>query len=408
MTENTTAADASVEPIPTSPPPPRRRRRLKRVAVSALAAVVVLGAGAFGAAAALDIPAPPTLVHLLTDAPSTQGQLFAARTVAAPAQARPLPVHPAPLPETVPWKGGQITVSEFLDTTHSNAFVVLRDGAITHEWYRDGVGPTTTNASWSVAKSIVSLLVGRAIESGKLAEDERLVDVLPDLATGGLYDSITIRDLLDMTSGVDVSENYNPYFPFTGTARMYLTTDLAGFVRDHRGLQFDPGTEGEYRSVDTQLLGQAVAAVEGRPLGELLESDIWGPIGAEDHATWNLDRAGGQEKAFCCINATARDYAKVGQLVLDGGRVGDAQVVPEAWIRRLSTPAAHEVAGWGYSAQWWHPIGGNGRDFSAIGVYGQYIYVDPVSRTVVVKLSDHGTEQDEIDTIDVFRSLAAS
>ncbi|GAB2633506.1 serine hydrolase [Prescottella soli] len=404
MTENITAADSSVE---SSPPERRRRRRLKRVAVSGLVAVVVLGAGAFGAAA-LDIPAPPTLVHLLTDAPSTQGQLFAARTVAAPAQARPLPVQPAPLPETVPWKGGQITVSEFLDTTHSNAFVVLRDGAITHEWYRDGVGPTTPNASWSVAKSIVSLLVGRAIESGKLAEDDRLVDVLPGLATGGPYDSITIRDLLDMASGVDVSENYNPYFPFTGTARMYLTTDLAGFVRDHRGLQFDPGTEGEYRSVDTQLLGQAVAAVEGRPLGELLESGIWGPVGAEDDATWNLDRAGGQEKAFCCINATARDFAKVGQLVLDGGRVGNSQVVPEAWIRRLSTPAAHDVSGWGYSAQWWHPTGGNGRDFSAIGVYGQYIYVDPASRTVVVKLSDHGTEQDEIDTIDVFRALAAS
>ncbi|WP_430332936.1 serine hydrolase domain-containing protein [Rhodococcus sp. ACT016] len=404
MTENITAADASVDPSPPTP----RRRRVKRVTASALVAVVVLGAGAFGASAAMHIPAPPTLVHLLTDAPSTQGQLFASRTVAAPAQARPLPVHPAPLPETVPWKGGRISASEFLDTTHSNAFMVLRDGAITHEWYRDGVGATTLNASWSVAKSIVSLLVGRAIESGKLAENERLVDVLPDLSTGGPYDSITIRDLLDMTSGADVSENYNPYFPFTGTARMYLTTDLAGFVRDHRGLQFDPGTEGEYRSVDTQLLGQAVAAAEGRPLSELLETGIWGPIGAQDDAAWNLDRAGGQEKAFCCINATARDFAKVGQLVLDGGRVGDTQVVPEAWIRRLSTPAAHAVSGWGYSAQWWHPTGGNGRDLSAIGVYGQYIYVDPASRTVVVKLSDHGTEQDEIDTIDVFRAIAAS
>jgi CubicO group peptidase (beta-lactamase class C family) len=158
--------------------------------------------------------------------------------------------------------------------------------------------------------------------------------------------------------------------------------------------------------VDTQLLGMALARVEGLPLAELLERDIWGPIGAEDDALWNLDRSGGQEKGFCCLNATARDFAKIGRLVLDGGRAGDAQIVPPAWIDRIRTPAPHQVGIWPYSAQWWHPTGGDGADLTAVGVYGQYVYVDPPSGTVIVKLSDHGTTQDEQETIEVFRAIA--
>ncbi|MEV0064559.1 serine hydrolase [Nocardia sp. NPDC050718] len=367
-------------------------------------AIAVLLAGTFTATAVLDIPGPPTLARLLTEDPSKQGQLYPTREVAAAPEPRPLPVNPQPMPDSVPWKGGRITVPEFLETTRTNAFLVLRDGALTNQWYRDGVEPTTRLSSWSVAKSVVSLMVGRAIAAGKLGEDDRLVDLLPELATGGEYDAITVRNLLDMTSGVDVSENYNPYFPLTGTARMYLTRDLSDFVREHRNLRFPPGSTGEYRSVDTQLLGQVVARVEGRPLAELLETEIWAPVGAEDSATWNLDDDGGQEKAFCCINATARDFAKIGQLVLDGGNAHGVQVIPADWIDRIREPAPHQVSGLGYSAQWWHP--GDGSDFSALGVYGQYIYVDPDTGTVIVKLSDHGVEQDEQETFDVLRTIA--
>lgn len=408
MTEPAAATDARpASEQPSSDTPTRRRRILTRAAIAVPLTLTVLIGGSYAATAALDIPAPPTLARLLTDAPSTQGSAYPARAVPA-TDPRPLPVREAALPGTVPWKGKQIPVAEFLDTTRTNAFLVLRDGALTHEWYRDGVEPTTRLASWSMAKSVVSLLVGRAIDAGRLSEDDRLVDVLPELAGGGEYDAITVRNLLDMTSGADVSENYNPYFPLTGTARMYLTGDLDAFVRGHRSVQFTPGSKGDYRSVDTQLLGQVLARAEGRPLTDLLTHDLWGPIGAEDDATWNLDRDGGQEKAFCCINATARDFAKVGQLVLDGGRVGDTQVVPPEWISRIRTPAPHPVDNWGYSAQWWHPTGGNGADLSAVGVYGQYTYVDPTTRTVIVKLSDYGTEQDEQETFEVLRSIAAA
>lgn len=386
--------------------PSRRRRYLLRAAVGFAATVVLLIAAAFGATALMSLPSPPTLAQLMFAPPSTQGELFASRTVPASPQPRPLPKAEAPLPDTVPWKGARISVAEFLDTTKTNSFVVLRDGVMIHEWYRDGVGPTTKQSSWSVAKSVVSLLIGRAIGAGQMSEDDRLVDLLPELATGADYDKVTIGDLLDMSSGIDVSENYNKWAPFTGTARMYLTTDLAEFVDGHRTLIFPPGSKGDYRSVDTQLLGMALARVTGTSLSELLARDIWAPIGAVDDALWNLDREGGQEKAFCCLNATARDFAKIGQLVADGGRVGDNQLVPPAWIERIGTPSPHRVSDEGYSAQWWHPDGGDGADLSAVGVYGQYIWVDPPSRTVIVKLSDYGTSQDETETFEVFRTIA--
>ncbi|MGK8506186.1 serine hydrolase domain-containing protein [Nocardia asiatica] len=390
--------------------PPHRRiptvRPALRAVLALLAVVAALVGAAFVTTPVLRIPSPPTLLRLMTDPPSAQGALFESRTVAASPTPRALPIAPRPLPEQVPWRGSRRSIADFLDATHTNSFLVLRGGALTHEWYRDGFTATTRQSSWSVAKSIVSLLIGRAVAAGKLAEDDRLVRILPELTTGGAYDTVTIRDLLDMASGVDVSENYNKYLPLTGTARMYLTEDLAGFVRDHQGLRFPPGSAGEYRSVDTQLLGMALARIEGLPLGDLLERDIWAPIGAQDDALWNLDRAGGQEKAFCCLNATARDFAKIGQLVLDGGRVGDAQIVPPQWIERIRTPAPHRVGDWPYGAQWWHPTGGDGADLTAVGVYGQYVYVDPPSGTVIVKLSDHGTTQDEQETIEVFRAIA--
>ncbi|AKU19090.1 beta-lactamase [Luteipulveratus mongoliensis] len=382
------------------------RRALRRTLIGVPVALGALVAGSYAATALLDIPSPPTLVRLLTTKPSQQGDLFATRTIPASAAPAPLPVHDEPLPATVPWKGRRVPVDQFLATTHTDAFLVLRDGRLTHEWYGDGVGPTTRLPSWSGAKSVVSLLAGQAIEQGRLREDDRLVDILPQLKTGTAYDAITVRDLLDMTSGVDVPESYNEYFPLTGTARMYLSRDLPAFARDHRGLEFPPGSQGAYRSINTELLGQVLAKIQGRPLADLLANNIWAPMGAQDSATWNLDDDNGHEKAFCCINATPRDYAKLGQLVLNDGSAQGRQIVPRAWIERIATPAPHKVDGWGYSAQWWHPPGGNGKDFSALGVYGQYVYVDPVSRTVVVKLSDHGDEQDEQETFDVLRAIA--
>ncbi|GAB2857216.1 hypothetical protein GCM10022221_66010 [Actinocorallia aurea] len=389
--------------------PGRGRRAARRALIAVPVTLALLAGGAFAATAIMDVPPPHTLYKINSAVPSRWGDLFPARTISAAAQPVPLASAPAPLPGTVPWKGGQVTVEEFLAATHTNAFVVLRDGKIAHEWYRDGVSADTRMSSWSMAKSVVSLLVGQAIERGELAEDDRLTDLLPELRTGGAYDTITVAHLLDMASGIGISENYHRYWPFTGTARMYLARDLPGFVADHRDLAFAPGSRSDYRSADTQILGLLLTRVTGEPVADLLAERIWSPIGAESSATWNLDHPDGTEKAYCCLNATARDFARLGRLVLDDGQSpAGEQIIPKAWITRIATPSAHKIGDWGYSAQWWHPSGGDGTDYSALGIYGQYTYLSPSTGTVIVKLSDHGTEQDEQDTFDVLRAIAGA
>ncbi|WP_245366191.1 serine hydrolase domain-containing protein [Nocardia goodfellowii] len=361
----------------------------------------------------LHLPAPSVSFTLSVDAqqlrntpPSRQGALFASRTVSAPPISRPFPVRRGHLPDTVPWKGSRISIRELLETTHTNSFVVLRHGAIVHEWYGEGFAADTKQSSWSLAKSIVSLLAGRAIGTGKLREDDRLVDILPELATGTRYDAITVRHLLDMTSGVDVAERYDiSDTAVDDAAAMYLTEDLFRFVREHQGLIFAPGSKARYRSIDAQLLGMVIARAEGRSLTALLQEGIWHPVGAQDDALWNLDHAGsGQEKAFCCLNATARDFAKIGQLVLDNGRAAGTQVVPLPWIARIQQPAPLPIEGHHYSAQWWH--GRDGQELFAQGIFGQFIYVDRRSATVIVKLSDHDVSADVRDTIETFEAIA--
>lgn len=379
---------------------------MRRTLIAIPTALLVLVGGAYVATAVMKVPPPQTLYKISSSAPSKWGDYFPYRTVDA-GQPQTLASAPEQLPDKVPWKGSQISFDTFLAKTHTNSFVVLQDGKLAFEWYRDGVEATTRQSSFSMAKSLVSLLVGQAIDQGQLSESDRLVDLLPDFATGTDYDKITVHNLLDMTAGIDVPEDYNEYWPFTGTSRMFLTRDLPGFVKGHRTVDYTPGTKGQYRSVDTEMLGLILARVTGKNLSQLLSEGIWKPVGAERSARWSLDHSGGHEKAFAGVNATARDYARVGQLVLDDGRVSGQQVLPASWVKRISTPAPLAIDDWGYSAQWWHPSGGDGQDFSAVGIYGQYTYVNPETRTVIVKLSDHGTEQDEQETIDVLRAIAA-
>jgi len=392
-----------------SEPPGRThhgRRWGRRWGLAAAAGVVAAG-GAWAATALINVPDPVTLTALAVIEPSAVGPWFPSRVVQAPVQASDLPVRPRPILDRVAWKGRTVPLATVLEATHTNAFLILQDGVLVHEWQRPGTGPATLFPSWSVAKSIVSLLVGAAVSRSALAETDRVSALLPDLKNNAVFSQITVRNLLDMASGIAVPENYDPRHPLTGTAGMYLTRDIEGFVRDNAHLSFKPGSRGRYRSIDTELLGLILARVEGRPLAAILSERIWKPMGAQADATWNLDRAGGVEKAFCCINATARDFARLGLLVADQGREGPNRIIPARWIARILTPARRDVEGWQYSAQWWHAPGGDDGDISAIGVYGQYIYVNRETGTVIVKLSDHGAEQDEIDTLSVMQAIAA-
>ena len=303
----------------------------------------------------------------------------------------------------VTWQGKKVTFDEFLSATQTNAFLVVRDGKITYEKYLNGKTESTVLPSYSVAKTMTSLVIGQLLDEGVLRESDTFVSILPTFKAGTSFDTVTIKDLLDMNSGIGVSDNYpsGPSGWGVAIAQMYATTDMNFFINNNRKMREEPGTFPEYRSVNTQMLGLIIQEVTGNKLADEFSDRIWKLVGADYDATWNVDKVGGHEKAFCCFNATARDYARVGVALMDD-RSG---VASPAWTARLSTPVVTLDYGWGYSAQMWHPFPGINL---MMGLHGQYIYQDKTNNTVIVKLSDMPTSADGIsdDIADVLKQIS--
>lgn len=280
--------------------------------------------------------------------------------------------------------------------------LVLKDGRIAYETYRKGTGESTRFVSWSVAKSMTSTLVGIALQEGAIGslahEAQRYV---PELAASG-YGRASLRDILQMTSGVKFIEDYDSIDSLEGQSW------LAGVVEqrlpfNETTLWFDerlhdPGTHFYYASMEPQVSAWVVRRTMGRPLAEIVAERIWRKIGAEHDASWMLDRPGGMEIGGCCINATLRDFGRFGQLFLDEGRVGDEQVLPAAWIRAATRPDPERPflhpgqitgegfagsLGLGYQYNWW--LWPEDGAYSAIGFGGQWIYVNPAARIVIVQ-----------------------
>ena len=314
-------------------------------------------------------------------------------------------------PATVNWGGTQIPFAEFLSKTSTNAFLVVRDGVITYEWYNKATNIHSKLPSYSMAKTLTSIMIGQLIADGKIKESDTFVTYFPQYKTGGSFDKVTIQSLLDMQAGVGVSDNYptGPAGWGVAIAQMYATTDLNFFMEHNRKMSWDPGTKSEYRSVDTQMLGFIIQKVTGMRVADYFSQHVWQPIGAQESAFWNVDHVGGLEKTFCCFNATARDWARIGQLILDNGasKVGSANLINAAWMTRLEQPATTLDHNWGYGAQMWHPFGDK---MMLLGLHGQFIYIDPVTHTAIVKLSDEPTNSGdhEVLTANVLRDIAGT
>jgi CubicO group peptidase (beta-lactamase class C family) len=239
---------------------------------------------------------------------------------------------------------------------------------------------------------MTSLMIGKLISEGKLKESDTFVSILPEFKSGTDFDQVKISDLLDMSGGVAVSDNYpsGPSGWGVAIAQMYATTDLNFFLKHNRRMDAAPGSKAEYRSVDTQMLGMVIKKITGERLADYFSNSFWKPVGAEYAATWNVDRVGGQEKTFCCFNATARDYARIGQLILNNGAstIGGANLIDANWMKRLTTSKVTLDRNWGYGAQIWHPYSDSTM---MLGLHGQYVFIQPSTHTVIVKLSDEPT-----------------
>ena len=304
------------------------------------------------------------------------------RTIEAGDHARSLTMG-APLPPLTGDMNGPTNIREYMAAQRLAGLIVLHDGKVRFEDYGIGFGPEQRWTSFSVAKSLVSTLVGAAVADGSIASlDDPLTRYIPELVGSG-YDGVTVRHLLTMTSGVAWNEDYGD--PQSDVARFSATEAVDGLdpiVVYMRGLkrEAEPGTRWQYNTGETNLIGVLVRRATGKPLAEYLSEKVWKPYGMTADAAWLLNE-GGHEIGGCCISARLRDYALFGQFVLDGGRVGDGAVVPANWFVDAGKKQA-EIGqpGKGYGYQWWTYDDGS---FAAQGIFGQGIYIDPARRLVI-------------------------
>jgi len=278
------------------------------------------------------------------------------------------------------------TYQEALESYETTAFLIIKDTALYYEQYFLDYDANDISNSFSAAKSIVSLLIGIAIEEGKIESVFQPVSEFIASFQEESKSEIVIRDLLTMSSGIKWNEAYMS--PFSKTTEAYYGDDLKRVIEELQ-VAGKPGQEFKYKSINTQILAEVLEAATGQSISDYASTRLWRKIGAETDALWSLDKAGGMEKAFCCFNSTARDFAKIGQLVLNNGRWKDEQVVPSDYVEMAIQPAkliGSEKVIPHYGYHWW-VLNYKGKQIPyARGILGQYIFVLEDKNAVVVRL----------------------
>ena len=312
-------------------------------------------------------------------------------------------------------KGAEATlpaaVDQWIADRAVTSLLVLKGGEIVHESYHLGTGPDDLRISWSVAKSYLSALVGVLLDDGVIASlDDPVTKYAPSL-TGSAYDGATLRNVLNMASGVKFNEDYLDYN--SDINRMGRVLALGGEMDDFAASQdarlAEPGIQWKYVSIDTHVVSMVVRGATGRDIPDLLSEKIIAPLGLEKTPTYVTDGVG---VAFVLggLNMTTRDYARFGLMFAQDGRIGGTQVVPRDWVRASTTPSAPTAAGAiGYGYQWWIPVGSEPGQFMARGVYGQYIYVDQARDVVIVSTAADRAFRESgvtVQNIETFRMMA--
>ncbi len=260
------------------------------------------------------------------------------------------------------------------------AYLVIKDDSLLFEQYYNGFRRDSLTNSFSMAKSITMLLVAKAIEDGYIKSlDQKVKDFIPEIQ-GPYADSVRIRHLATMSAGTDWDENY--YSPFSITAESYFSKDLDKLMIKEVRFVYPPGERWFYSSGDTQFLGMIVRRATGKDLAAYLSESFWKPMGMRREAYWNTDRDGGMEKAFCCINACARDFARFGRLMLHEGNWDGRQLVDSALVREMTRAPWPDVP---YGMQWWLFEHNGVRGYTMRGHLGQYVMVIPAEHTVIVR-----------------------
>ena len=318
--------------------------------------------------------------------------LFTTRTVARGGPVWALPHDDHPLDVGYSWQGQRYTAQQFLERTYTNALLVMKNGRVISEIYRNATTERTRFIGWSMTKSVTSVLIGCALAEGHIDSlDTPISRYLPELKGGG-YEGVSIRQVMQMRSGVDYEERYDFEHPgrAAGNHIAALVKNVARFADAARTLPriHEPGTHFQYKTIDTAVLGWLVERVTQGSVAAYTARCLWEPLGAEADGFYIMDGAPGVGREFsgAGFNATLRDFARIGQMMLDGGVANGRRIVSADWVRQSTRPTGPDrnPIG-GYGLQWWTV--GDGEAYSAIGLQGQFIYVNPRTRTVVVKLS---------------------
>lgn len=345
-------------------------------------------------------------------------RLFPSRTVSRGASVYPLPPSNKRLTSLKFMSGDkEYDLFDYLSLNRVSGLLILKDGKIALEDYELGNTEKTRWVSWSVVKSISSTLVGAAINDGYISSiDDNIAKYLPELA-GSAYDGATIRNVLQMSSGVKWDETYtDPKSDRRHMLNLQLEQKPGAVVKFMASLPRAgaPGAIWNYSTGETHIVGALVRAVVKRPVAQYLSEKIWSKFGMETDATWWLESPDGMEVGGSGFNATLRDYARFGQFVLNGGKVGSDRIVPENWFSDAGT--SKQVGGklQNYGYMWWTfgpdsaPV--HKGAFKGEGIFGQFLYINPRERVVVAVWSSRPkpTGANTINDDDFFAGVVAA
>jgi len=319
-----------------------------------------------------------TYLHGETSATITDAKYFSTREINTQ--------DPAPWPEAALFNQVKITptLEEYLDSTESIAYLLIHQDSILVEKYWGIGSPQSQTNSFSMAKSITTMLVQIAIQKGFINSWESSVSSFFPEITGEYVNSLELDHLAKMTAGLDWNEHYKN--PFDITAQAYYGSDIKNLMARKVQVRQPPGDNYEYQSGATQLLGLCLMSATDKSLSTLAEDWLWTPLNAENPATWHLDSKGGDELAYCCFNSNARDFARFGKLLINHGQWEGQSIIDSSFIAESSHGSMNDFYGRSF---WLYQDEQAGDVFYMRGILGQYIIVVPKYDAVIVRLGHH-------------------
>ena len=292
-----------------------------------------------------------------------------------------------------------LTLDEIAESHPVRSFLVIQNDSVKYEYNRKDLDSASIHPSYSMAKSFTSALLGIALEEGLIKSiDDSVLTYIPELKTIKRSDELTIRHLLNHTSG------FKPKLILD--INLYYGRDISRQLKKIE-IATTPGTKQEYLNVNTQLIGIILTRVTNSSVSSYMEEKIWKPIQSCSDAIWSIDKTNKLEKTFCCFGATALDYAKLGRLFVNEGSWDGNQIISKEWFARSIKRDTTQGSSWNYNNSWHIGLKEYG-DFMAIGLYKQHIYINPKKNLIIILLNDRDNSllAERINWWYIFRQIA--